>query len=124
MRYAPDSGVRISLELLYGDSSLITNDRVALAAHMMKSAGNGEAFIEHLERFTLPDPTPDLAKITAPTLIMWGRADGFIPPTHGRMMQDAIPNAQFALNDGVGHIPQEEAPARTAADAQRFLKME
>ncbi|MEM9988046.1 MAG: alpha/beta fold hydrolase, partial [Pseudomonadota bacterium] len=123
MRYAPDSGVRISLELLYGDSSLVTNDRVALAGHMMKSAENGEAFIDHLEAFTLPNPTADLAKIIAPTLIMWGRSDGFIPPTHAAMMRDAIPNAELALYSGIGHLPQEEAPIRTVTDAKRFLEM-
>lgn len=46
---------------------------------MIARPGNGPALVAHLEQFTLAGPEPDLALISAPTLILWGRADRVIP---------------------------------------------
>ncbi len=89
---------------------------------MMRREGNGAAMIKSLEEFTLPDPEADLARITAPTLILWGEGDILIPIEQGRRMEQAIPNARLITYPGVGHAAQEEAPVETVTDVIAFLK--
>lgn len=62
----------------------------------------------------LPRPLAQIA--TAPTLILWGGSDPWVPPTNGARLHEALPRATYLVLPGVGHVPFEEAPA-TFADA-------
>ncbi len=53
---------------------------------------------------------PDLGKIQIPTLVISGAGDKIVPPTQSEKVSQLIPNAQFALFDSCGHVPQEECP--------------
>ncbi len=121
LRTAPEAGIRISLQRIYGDDSKVTEERVILMREMMRRRGNGEAFIESIKEFTLPDPAPDLAKITAPTLLLWGAEDVLIPVEQGRQLETDIAGARLIVYEGVGHVAQEEAPEATARDVAEFL---
>jgi pimeloyl-ACP methyl ester carboxylesterase len=121
LRTAPEQGVRASMKFLYADSASITDERIALARDMMRREGNGDAFVEHLREFTLPDPNPDLARISAPVLVMWGRQDKLIPVDHGLRMEAAIADARLIIYDDAGHVPQEEISETTVRDAISFL---
>lgn len=121
LRTAPEAGVALSLGNIYGDDSKVTPEKVKLVGEMMRQPGNGEAFVQSIEEFSLPDPEPMLKSITAPTLILWGAADIIIPPDNGRKMAAAIPNSKLIYYDGVGHVAQEEAPEETIADVKAFL---
>ena len=118
---APEVGVKASAELIYADDSKITEDRLVVMRDMLRREGNGSAMIRSLEEFTLPDPTPDLAKISVPTLIMWGENDILIPMGQAQLIKDAIAGAALITYPGVGHAAQEEAPAQTVADARKFI---
>lgn len=119
---APEAGVRSTAALVYADDSKITDQRIQTLRDMMRRKGNGQAFVKSLEEFTLPDPTEDLARVAAPTLILWGEDDLLIPPEHGRRMEGAMPDARLITYPGVGHAAQEEAPAISVADAISFLE--
>ncbi len=118
---APQEGVLKSTQLLYFDDSKITDERLITLQDMMRRKGNGQAFIDHLNQFTMPDPRADLARVTMPTLIMWGVEDMLIPPEHGAKMVQAMPNADLILYDQLGHVPHEEDPARLLKDLHGFL---
>jgi len=64
---------------------------------------------------------PDLSEITAPTLLMWGKADPLISMATARQFEAAIPNTTTAYYENVGHIPMEEIPDRSANDLRAFL---
>lgn len=113
---------RASLGTIFADMTRISPERIAQIRAMMARPGNGEAFIAHLEEFVLPDPEPDLARIVAPTLILWGEEDRLIPLAQSAQLEAAIPNARRITYPGVGHSPQEEIPAQSAADVRRFLE--
>jgi pimeloyl-ACP methyl ester carboxylesterase len=49
------------------------------------------------------DRTPDLARITAPTLVVHGDRDLMVHPTGGRATADAIPGARHVEIAGMGH---------------------
>lgn len=121
LRLAPEAGVRQGIEFVYADDAKVTDARVAIMRDMMRRRGVGDALVAHLKVFTLPDPEPDLARITAPTLILWGAQDIIIPPAQAEDMARAIPNARVILYDDLGHAPQEEDPERSARDARAFL---
>jgi len=47
-------------------------------------------------------------RITAPTVVIHGKADKLMRPTGGRAVARAIPHARLALFDGMGHeLPEE-----------------
>jgi pimeloyl-ACP methyl ester carboxylesterase len=57
-----------------------------------------------------------------PTLIVWGQCDSIVPVSHGERAHAAILGSRLEIFDGVGHIPQLEAPARFVAVLERFLE--
>lgn len=56
-----------------------------------------------------------LAGVRAPTVVVWGADDGFIPAAHGGAFAAAIPGAALRVLDGCGHLPAMEQPAAVAA---------
>jgi len=63
------------------------------------------------------DVRPLLARITAPTLVVWGERDNLVPLLHAGEMRDQIPHAQLAVLRGAGHNPMVDR----AADFNRLL---
>jgi len=62
-----------------------------------------------------------LHRIRLPTLVVWGRQDGFVPPAHGEAYARAIPGAVLKVIDRCGHAPHIERPAEFAAAVREFL---
>ncbi len=62
-----------------------------------------------------------LGTIKVPTLILHGENDRLIEPASARKFAAAIPGAKLVLYPQVGHLPQVEIPARSAADVAEFL---
>jgi pimeloyl-ACP methyl ester carboxylesterase len=56
-----------------------------------------------------------------PVLIVWGSRDPIIPVRHGERAHDAIAGSRLEIFDGVGHLPQLEAPGHFVAVLERFL---
>ncbi|MCX4555033.1 alpha/beta hydrolase [Streptomyces phaeochromogenes] len=57
-----------------------------------------------------PTLTDRLAKVAHPTLVAWGASDQVVDADYGRAYAQAIPDAEFRLLDGTGHMPQAETP--------------
>jgi abhydrolase domain-containing protein 6 len=58
------------------------------------------------------DVSEYLSRVKAPTTIVWGERDGFIPTEHGVRMRDAIDDSELIILPGVGHVPQLQASKR------------
>ena len=57
----------------------------------------------------------DVGRITAPTLLLWGRQDRILPVALAETWQRALPDAQVKLFDNAGHtLLDESAEARQA----------
>jgi pimeloyl-ACP methyl ester carboxylesterase len=64
------------------------------------------------------DRTAELARITAPTLVIHGTADTLVSPSGGRATARAIPGAKLMMIEGMGHdLPRVLGPRRTGAFA-------
>jgi pimeloyl-ACP methyl ester carboxylesterase len=62
-----------------------------------------------------------LGRVTAPTLVLWGREDAFAPLAYGERWRDLIPGARLEVIAECGHLPPVERPAAFAGAVQRFL---
>lgn len=63
------------------------------------------------------------ARVSTPTLVVWGRADRLYPAGFGQRLAREVRGAGFELMDS-GHSPQEERPGELAAVIRRFLRSE
>ncbi|WP_276499241.1 alpha/beta fold hydrolase [Pontibacter litorisediminis] len=112
--------VEKSLLEVYGDDSKLTEQAISLSHDMLLRQGNREAFIARLNTVDA-DNLHKLAQVQAPTLILWGEADAWIPAANATRFQQSINGAQLIMYSGAGHIPMEELPQETVQDALRFL---
>lgn len=62
-----------------------------------------------------------LGEIAAPTLTLWGAEDQIIRPSAAQTFDERIPDSDVEIFEGVGHLPMEEAPQKTADAIRRFL---
>ena len=61
-----------------------------------------------------------LGAIAAPTLLVWGERDAFVPETDQDTLLATIAGSRLAAYRGVGHAVHWEEPARFAADLAAF----
>ena len=62
-----------------------------------------------------------LHRVTRPTLVVWGEADGIVTPAYGERLAAALPNARFELVAQAAHYPQIEQPEQVAALIEQFV---
>jgi pimeloyl-ACP methyl ester carboxylesterase len=63
-----------------------------------------------------------LARITVPTLVLWGASDGIVKPSYGRAYSELIPGSRFQLIEGAGHHPETEQAEAFVAHVGAFLE--
>jgi pimeloyl-ACP methyl ester carboxylesterase len=56
-----------------------------------------------------------------PILIVWGSRDPIIPVSHGEAAHGTLPGSRLEIFDGIGHLPQLEAPGHFVLVLERFL---
>ena len=62
-----------------------------------------------------------LYRLTAPTLVVWGKSDRLIPPVYADRFQALIPHAELTVIDAAGHMLPYEQPEAFVAAVTRFL---
>lgn len=67
------------------------------------------------------DRWADLAKITCPSLLMWGVHDQFSPAADGLRMAGLIPHARYVEIADCGHLPSLETPDEVVEAARHWL---
>jgi 2-hydroxymuconate-semialdehyde hydrolase len=65
---------------------------------------------------------PQMETWTAPTLLIWGEDDPFLPVAVAEELQEAIPTASLGLVPGCGHFPPEEAPETVYPIIAEYLR--
>jgi len=119
----PKPAFRSVLKDVYGDPSRLTKDKVNRYYDLMMREGNRSsgANVVHFIRNRGGFPTGYLKRITQPTLVMWGSKDRWIPKRHVPLFKKNIQQCDAIIYDGLGHMPMEEMPDKTAEDARQFL---
>lgn len=122
MRYAlPRMLVRMNLAPAFGDEVALTDDLVTRYYDLMLAPGARAAMIARMEQTVLHDPIPLLRQIQAPTLLLWGELDRLIPIANADDYLKAVPQVRLVRLPGIGHVPQEEAPAASLTPVRAFL---
>jgi non-heme chloroperoxidase len=67
------------------------------------------------------DDTAEQGRIAAPTLLIWGEWDRFLPREEEDQLAATIPGARVVVYPATGHSPNWERPERVAADLDAFL---
>jgi len=112
------------LKSAFVDPRLVTPALVARYADFSRGPGH-RAILLGLQNGERMDPATMIARlgtITTPTLVMAGEADHVIPFANGQELAHAIPGATFIAYPGVGHVPMEQIPDKSAADLEHWLK--
>jgi pimeloyl-ACP methyl ester carboxylesterase len=117
----PRGMFRASLLPAYGDPSNLTDATLTRYYDNMLAPGDRAAMITRMSQVLLQDPRPLLARIQAPTLLLWGEKDGMIPFTNSADYLRDIPHATLVALPGLGHVPFEEAPAVSLPPVLHFL---
>lgn len=73
-------------------------------------------------RFGLPDLRPDLARVTAPTMVVWGERDVLLSPQSFRELVQLLPKGQAWSFPDAGHSPLVEKPDAFNRVVLRFLE--
>jgi pimeloyl-ACP methyl ester carboxylesterase len=63
-----------------------------------------------------------LGSVAAPTLLIWGDQDAFVPESDQQTLLATIPGSRLEIYRGVGHAVHWEEPARFAADLATFAE--
>ena len=117
----PRSLVAKSLSQSVSNQAVVTDAAIDRYWEMARYPGNRAAtrkrFGTPREGFT----AEQAATMSVPTLVMWGKEDALVPFAGGQWYAENIPNATLVAYDGIGHIPMEEAPERSAADLSEWL---
>lgn len=108
-----------ALRAAYGDPKLVTPALIDRYVDLARAPGHRTVLLGQRPRRVAT--APDLSTIHVPTLIMFGQDDRLIPPADAEKFHKAIPGATLILYPGVGHVPMEQIPARSAADLKAWL---
>lgn len=123
MRYAlPKPVLRMNLAAAYADPAVLTDALVTRYHDLMLAPGAREAMLARMAQTVLVDPVPILARIHAPTLLMWGEGDAMIPIANSADYLKAMPDARLVTVAHSGHLPQEEAPDVSLKALRSFLQ--
>jgi pimeloyl-ACP methyl ester carboxylesterase len=115
--------VERSLRQVFHDDALVTRERVAEYLAAAQRPGSVAA-LRSLGRSLDERPAriaEALAGLAAPTLVVWGAEDAWIPLTHADRLTAAIAGARKVVIPECGHMPQEEKPAELARLLLEFL---
>lgn len=114
--------VRRALEHSFYDDSLVTPELVQEYYERLRVEGVVDAY----HGLTAPTRTASepvvLEEIRMPTLVVWGAEDLLISAESGRRAAERMPDAEFALMEGVGHVPMEENPEELLRIVLPFLE--
>lgn len=117
----PKSLVKKSLETVFVDQSLITEDRITRYHELLLAEGNRKAALSIFKN-KFDQQTNRIKDIQQPTLIIFGEKDQLINSDNAYLFQKDIKNSKAVILKNIGHVPMEEAPKETATIINEFIK--
>ena len=109
------------LAAVYADPRRITEAQVDRYYELTLRAGNRAALVQRAQTWSRSEGVARITGVSAPTLVLWGGRDEVLLPALAQRFIADIPGARLQVFDDLGHVPQEEDPARTVAVVKVFL---
>jgi pimeloyl-ACP methyl ester carboxylesterase len=110
------------LKSAFVDPKLVTPAMVTRYGELARAPGHRDLLLQMQTRSGSGPTVADLARLQVPTLVMHGEDDRVIPFADGQAFARTIPGATLIAYPGVGHVPMEQIPDRSAADLDHWLK--
>lgn len=115
--------VELALRDVLREPRLLTDERVAEYLQAARRPGAAAA-VRSLgaslgDRYSAVQEA--LPGVRAPTLVVWGRDDDWIPLADAARFVAAIPGARQVTIEGCGHLPQEQRPRELLRALREFL---
>jgi len=104
-----------------GDPSHMNPQEKAMRVRPAQVKGTVDALVAMAASEWASDIDEALDAITAPTLILWGDKDRTVPLRHGDRHARALPNAEYVILEGAGHLPHIECTDEVNRLMQDFL---
>ena len=120
-RVLPRFLLRLNLAPAFANPTLIGEGLLDRYYDLLRAPGVRQAILDRTAQTLLQDPLPILARIRAPTLLLWGAQDAMIPIANAADYVRALPNSRLVTLPGVGHLPQEEAARESLRPVREFL---
>jgi pimeloyl-ACP methyl ester carboxylesterase len=110
------------LKSAYVDPALVTPALLDRYVELARAPGHRAILLGGRDSAGPPVTQDSFKAIHLPTLVLLGEADAIVSPAVGRALAAAIPGAELITYPGVGHLPMEQIPDRSASDVRAFLE--
>lgn len=118
--------VAMGVKDVYGDQERITKANMDRYIHLSLRPGAKQAYANTIamldEKNSKQEPL-NFASITAPTLLMWGEKDIWVPAALSEQWLTNISGSTLITYPDAGHVPMEEIPQQTLQDALTFINL-
>ncbi|MGK0249753.1 MAG: pimeloyl-ACP methyl ester carboxylesterase [Oleispira sp.] len=115
----------MNIKAAFGDGDKVTDELQQRYFDLTMRQGNRAALVNVFRTMKEQSHQSNLGdrvkEIQVPTLLMWGDQDEWVPLSIMKQFEEALPNSQSIVYEGVGHMPMEELPIQTSRDAHGFL---
>ena len=109
--------LRTTLQYGYANSAQGLHS-LELYARAFASPEGRDTLVRHVRALDSAETealAPQLRAITAPTAVVWGQGDPFLPVAVGERLRDAIPGATLDVVASARHFVPQDTPAALAA---------
>jgi pimeloyl-ACP methyl ester carboxylesterase len=113
--------VTLALRQVFFDDRLVTRERIDEYVGPLLRPGAVAAAQLLLGRGDDMGLPAAVARVRAPTLVIWGRQDAWVPVEDADRFLGDIPGSRKAVLEACGHLPQEERPADVLRLLDGFL---
>lgn len=117
----PRALVKKNVLEVYGDPTRVSDELVDRYFDLSVAEGNRRALLDRMNGARDPDLDDRLPQLHAPTLILWGERDRWIPLEFAHRLHSAIAGSKLVTHPDAGHVPMEEVATATAEEADKFL---
>lgn len=118
----PRSLFEKSMHQSVSNQAVVTPETIDRYWELNRYPGNRQATGDRFATYSGRTRDQDkVATIKTPTLILWGAEDKLIPASGADWFAARIEGSVKVVYPGIGHIPMEETPDRSAADLDAFL---
>lgn len=121
---APRGMLKSSFAVAYARAEALRETTVTRYRDMTLAPGVRRAMLVRMGQTILHDPATILARVTAPTLLLWGEKDGMIPIGNAADYLRLLPHATLVRLPDLGHVPFEEDPVTSLPPVEHFLSGE
>jgi len=122
---APRFVVRRNVEMVYGNPAAISEETAARYYELLQRGRNKRGMVKTFRALRAFNRDPEIAKrvarVKAPTLLIWGAKDRWVPPALIEQWKKDLPTVSVKIYPEAGHVAMEELPAVTAQEADRFF---